>query len=157
MKGTEFHRTLSVPAMAYFLRQIGSDHGIDAKRCALNAYMANIEHYERDVLRRNRHPTTLHEARSLHASEVASLAITVVYPDDVPKGTALLTERAVSQVQVNQYERNPEARTIAIQHRKCQCYVCGFDFEPQYRELGRGFIHRPPHRGNLVDRFRIQN
>ncbi|MFM0385757.1 HNH endonuclease [Paraburkholderia dipogonis] len=141
IKGTEFHRTLSVPAMSYFLRQIGTDYGIDAKRRALNAYMANIEYYERDVLRRTGHTTTLHEARSLHATEAASLAITVVYPDEVPEGTPLLTEGAVSHVQVNQYERNSEARAIAIQHWKCQCYVCSFDFETQYGELGRGFIH----------------
>lgn len=30
---------------------------------------------------------------------------------------------------------------MCIEHHKCRCGVCGFDFEKEYGKLGRGFIH----------------
>lgn len=38
-------------------------------------------------------------------------------------------------------ERNPLARKRCIDHFGCTCFVCGFDFEKMYGELGRGYIH----------------
>lgn len=38
------------------------------------------------------------------------------------------------------YERDPLARKRCIEHYGCKCFVCGFDFEKVYGELGKGFI-----------------
>lgn len=44
-------------------------------------------------------------------------------------------------VKQNRYERNSRARQACIEHYGPQCYVCGFDFEDKYGEIGKGFIH----------------
>lgn len=50
-------------------------------------------------------------------------------------------EGAVKQVMVNAFERNRKAREECIKHYGTKCYVCGFDFEEMYGEIGKGFIH----------------
>jgi 5-methylcytosine-specific restriction protein A len=44
-------------------------------------------------------------------------------------------------VQVNAYERDPQARQKCIDHYGTVCYVCTFDFRKVYGKLGLGFIH----------------
>ena len=41
----------------------------------------------------------------------------------------------------NRYERNKDARQACIKYYGAVCYVCGFDFEKSYGEIGKGFIH----------------
>jgi len=50
-------------------------------------------------------------------------------------------EGAKKRIEVNVYERSPEARAICIQHYGLNCSVCGFNFEETYGEIGIGFIH----------------
>lgn len=38
------------------------------------------------------------------------------------------------------FERNLKAREECLKYYGCKCFVCGFDFEKEYGELGRGFI-----------------
>ena len=38
------------------------------------------------------------------------------------------------------FERNLKAREECLRHYGCKCSVCGFDFEKEYGEIGRGFI-----------------
>ncbi len=64
----------------------------------------------------------------------------VSYPDEIEQ-TSKLVEGATYQVTVNAYERNPKARRICIAHYGAKCFVCGFDFEDRYGEVGRGIIH----------------
>ena len=49
-------------------------------------------------------------------------------------------EGATKPVMVNAYERDPSARAACIAHYGARCQVCGFDFEAQYGELGRGVM-----------------
>ena len=51
------------------------------------------------------------------------------------------TEGTPNQVLVTKYERNPYARKTCIDHYGLSCSVCEFDFESEYGELGKGFIH----------------
>lgn len=62
-----------------------------------------------------------------------------IYPDEVNEKE--LKEGHASQVLVNRYERNAEARKKCIAMKGCKCAVCGMDFEKVYGEIGRGFIH----------------
>jgi len=45
------------------------------------------------------------------------------------------------QVTVNVFERSAEARTMCINHYGWNCFVCGFNFENVYGQVGSGFIH----------------
>lgn len=63
-------------------------------------------------------------------------------PEEVGKSEVqVFREGSLRQVTVNAYERNPEARRRCIAHYDARCYICGFDFEKRYGEVGRGFIH----------------
>lgn len=72
--------------------------------------------------------------------EVQQPAPSAVYPDEVQQ-SAELVEGAVTRVTVNAYERNREARERCIAHYSAVCYICGFDFEQRYGDVGRGMIH----------------
>jgi hypothetical protein len=61
-------------------------------------------------------------------------------PEEVPEVPGL-TEGAVSTIQVNAYERNPEARRTCIEHYGPTCVVCGFDFGRVYGQEAQGYIH----------------
>jgi 5-methylcytosine-specific restriction enzyme A len=39
------------------------------------------------------------------------------------------------------YERNPEARKRCLSHYGYSCKVCAFNFEVNFNEIGKGFIH----------------
>jgi len=51
------------------------------------------------------------------------------------------TEGTVNQVILTKYERNPYARKACIQHYGYSCWVCNFNFEQVYGDLGKDFIH----------------
>jgi predicted restriction endonuclease len=55
--------------------------------------------------------------------------------------TENLIEGAKRQVTVNAFERNPKARQECIKYYGTKCNICNFDFEKQYGEIGKGFIH----------------
>lgn len=50
-------------------------------------------------------------------------------------------EEALSRVEVNRYERNPEARRACLAHHGIACAACGFSFEIKYGGIGKDFIH----------------
>lgn len=64
------------------------------------------------------------------------------FAEEIPSdGLPIFNEGIKRTVQVNSYERNPEARRTCIEYWKPICSVCNFDFEKIYGELGKGFIH----------------
>lgn len=50
-------------------------------------------------------------------------------------------EGAVKKIRVVAYERDKKARQACIEHYGAICCVCGLDFETQYGEIGKGYIH----------------
>ena len=50
-------------------------------------------------------------------------------------------EGTTSQVTVNIYERNPQARKKCIDYYGTSCFVCEFNFGKAFGKLGEGFIH----------------
>ena len=42
--------------------------------------------------------------------------------------------------QDQKYERNPINRKLCLLHKGYKCYVCGFDFEKEFGEIGKSFI-----------------
>lgn len=51
------------------------------------------------------------------------------------------TEGTPNQVIITKYERNPAARKECLGHYGFSCFVCDFNFEKTYGEIGREFIH----------------
>ena len=47
---------------------------------------------------------------------------------------------AVTRVEVNRYEQDPDARRACIAHHGTSCAACGFSFEQKYGEIGKDFI-----------------
>ncbi|MHA7224123.1 HNH endonuclease [Arthrobacter sp. RHLT1-20] len=62
-------------------------------------------------------------------------------PDPTQPVPGTYPEGAVARVQVNRYERSPEARRACIAHHGTTCAACGFSFEISYGGIGKDFIH----------------
>ena len=62
-------------------------------------------------------------------------------PDPTQPVPGSYPEGAVTRVEVNRYERNPEARRACIAHHGINCAACGFSFEATYGDIGKDFIH----------------
>lgn len=56
-------------------------------------------------------------------------------------GEADFYEGSLRQIQVNAYERDRTARDACIRHYGAKCFVCGFNFENVYGQIGTGYIH----------------
>lgn len=66
----------------------------------------------------------------------------ISYPDDLVENDDVdLIEGAKKQVVVNAYERNSKARQKCIECHGTKCFICNFDFEKIYGEIGKDFIH----------------
>lgn len=50
-------------------------------------------------------------------------------------------EGSAHSILVNAYERNSAARKKCLEHYGTNCFVCGFDFEKAYGEIGKNYIH----------------
>ena len=62
-----------------------------------------------------------------------------VYPDEIEVDN--LFEGLKIQITVNAYERNSKARQECIKHYGTKCFICHFNFEKTYGEIGKNFIH----------------
>lgn len=63
-------------------------------------------------------------------------------PDELwTHGTETFPEGALSQIQVNRYERDPRARKACLERWGYRCAVCEISFEEIYGPLGREYIH----------------
>ncbi|WP_321867029.1 HNH endonuclease [Paraburkholderia tropica] len=138
--GGLYKKTLSDLAVAVYVEAITAEHGLAKRVLALQAVLKNIEFWEKNESKRLGRPVFRKSQRALYQMLLSATSLDIVYPDDVV-GAKAYHEGAVTQVLVNRYERDPEARAAAIAHYGCKCCACGFDFEAKYGELGRGFIH----------------
>ena len=53
----------------------------------------------------------------------------------------LLYEGKSYNVMINKYERDPQARRMCIEMYGCFCNACNFNFESQYGNMGKNYIH----------------
>ncbi len=66
---------------------------------------------------------------------------TSIYPDEILDDGISIKEGAKKSVTVNIYERNPIARKICLDKYGYTCFICQFDFENKYGDIGKKFIH----------------
>lgn len=63
------------------------------------------------------------------------------HPDELPAAAShTFLEGTRTTVLVNRYERDPGARRACLEHYGCKCWICNFDFQSVFGEIGRGFI-----------------
>lgn len=67
-------------------------------------------------------------------------ALSLRLPEEVI-GLTQLVEGVVTQININHYERNPEARKRCIDYYGTSCCVCNFNFGQVFGEAAEGFIH----------------
>jgi len=70
---------------------------------------------------------------------VENLKNKIIYPDEIEEKD--LFEGAKKQITVNAYERSSYARQECIGHYGTICFICDFNFEKVYGDIGKGFIH----------------
>lgn len=63
-----------------------------------------------------------------------------LYPEVLEEHEGLY-EGLKSVIEINKYERNYRARKECIEHYGYNCKVCGINFEKEYGEVGKDFIH----------------
>ena len=63
-----------------------------------------------------------------------------LYPDEIVT-TSKYAEGTKTQIIVNKYERNQQARCKCIEKLGSKCLICGFDFEKVYGKNFKGKIH----------------
>ncbi len=142
LSGTAYDSALGLLATEFFVRKIGKELGLEARKLALQSVLANIEFYENSRGSKGRKPANRREHRQLHTRLIAErMPDEMLYPDEVPLNGKQYVEGAVTTITVNRYERSPEAREKCIAHYGCRCVVCGADFEQRYGTMGKGFIH----------------
>jgi 5-methylcytosine-specific restriction protein A len=61
-------------------------------------------------------------------------------PDPTHPGAGTYPRDAVTRVEVNRYEQDPDARRACIAHHGTSCAACGFSFEQKYGPIGTDFI-----------------
>ena len=112
----------TIAAVNRHIYHLKADHGLEVDRA--------------DVIRFRR-PTVATQPPTLHASpHPARFSL----PDEVTDLVALV-EGSVTQVTVNAYERDPEARRRCIAAHGTICCVCGFCFGAVYGPVAEGYIH----------------
>ncbi|MGN0214399.1 MAG: HNH endonuclease [Muribaculaceae bacterium] len=136
MLNGELHtRGISTDLRDYYLSQIFKDYGADKLRVALKAYMDFIIYYENGHNNRKRkierdiHKKYCDILNEAHSNRTIENEINAYW------------EGELGQVTITTHSRNIDARNKCIQSKGIKCYVCGFDFEKTYGELGKGFIH----------------
>ncbi len=67
-------------------------------------------------------------------------SIRIGLPEELNSAEACIEGAAIS-VQVNTFERDPDARSRCIEHHGYKCVVCTFDFEEFYGSIGKQYIH----------------
>ena len=74
-------------------------------------------------------------------NEFGNDALETNYPDEANVESKTFPEGAKQTVQVNRYERNPEARAKWIEFHKARCKVCDMSFAETYGSFAKDFIH----------------
>lgn len=74
-------------------------------------------------------------------NEFINETIAIDYPDEAYVNNQLFPEGAKLTVQVNRYERNPEARAKCIEIHGTRCEICKMSFAETYGFFAKDFIH----------------
>jgi 5-methylcytosine-specific restriction protein A len=131
MDGTEHTFGISTELREFFLEKILDEFGVERLETALAAYMKHIEYYEESHNTHRKIEREIHD-KFLKISKNGDNCNTEMIP---------YLEGGREQKLIFSGKRSRAARQECIEKYGAVCAVCGFDFEKQYGELGKGFIH----------------
>ena len=92
-----------------------------------------IKEFKRTITRKS----LIRDDGNWYACDEPALAI---IPEEVME-PELLIEGALSEIQVNAYGRNHQAREVCIRHHGAVCVACDFNFGETYGAIAQGLIH----------------
>ena len=136
MEGARYTRTNNIETTKYYLKKISEDYGNESLRNALTAIQKHIEYYE--SLNHGKLPG-IKSILDTYTS-LLNTKIELLFPDEIDASDNLI-EGAKKTIIVNSYERNAIARKICIEKYGSKCAVCSIDFQHDYGDIGKGFIH----------------
>lgn len=137
IEGKLYTRTINAYATDYYLGKILEGNGKNVLKTALLALYQHIEYYEGTSgasVKKGR--KVFEKFFELVKDEYAE----TIFPDEV-EDRANYFEGKTKTVKVNSYERNQLARQECIEHFGLNCQVCDFNFQDNFGELGKSFIH----------------
>ncbi len=82
----------------------------------------------------------MHQEVATALGELALVESETYLPEEVKEGTKY-REGSVRRIQINAFERNPQARTECLNHHGSSCSICGLELRDIYGEAARGYIH----------------
>jgi 5-methylcytosine-specific restriction protein A len=134
--GLVYKRTFNTTAIDYILTQIESQFDREHYNKALDSVEQHIEYYQQNG------NGALISTQAVLAKHLKNFNADYknIFPDEIEKDKTYMEGAKVS-ITANAYERNITARNLCIQHYGVICYVCNFDFEKVYGDIGAGFIH----------------
>ena len=132
----ELHtRGISTDLRDYYLSQIYKDYGAERLRTALKAYMDFILYYEEG------HNNTVRRIeRDIH-QKYCNVLCEIYKNRAIENEMNEFWEGELGEATIATHKRNIQARNKCIQSKGTKCFICGFDFEKTYGDLGKGFIH----------------
>jgi 5-methylcytosine-specific restriction protein A len=131
LNGTRHTRGISTELREFFLEKILDEFGVERLEIALAAYMKHIEYYEEKHNTHRKIEREIHD-KFLKISKNGDNCKTEINP---------YLEGGEEQRIILSRIRSRAARQECIEKYGAVCAVCGFNFEKQYGELGKGFIH----------------
>jgi 5-methylcytosine-specific restriction protein A len=131
LNGTRHTRGISTELREFFLEKILDEFGVERLETALAAYMKHIEYYEESHNTHRKIEREIHD-KFLKISKNGDNCNTEMIP---------YLEGGREQKLIFSGKRSRAARQECIEKYGAVCALCGFDFEKQYGELGKGFIH----------------
>ncbi len=137
IQGKLFTRTTNTSGTKYYLKKIYEENGQSGLQNALLSLSQHIDYYE------EKSGSAVKQRKDVYNEYLKFLdgqLVQVIYADEVDENIDY-AEGKTKLVLINNYERNPIARIKCIEHYGVVCQVCSFDFENNYGEIGKDFIH----------------
>ncbi len=132
--GEGFKRAHSIDVAEYYLNRIFEENGATGLEIAIRSMNQHLDYYESTVgsAKGRRDIVNKFTDKILQAE--------FEYPEEV-RTDRQYSEGALKTIQVNAYERNIKARQECLKINGASCFVCGFNFEKVYGDIGKGYIH----------------
>lgn len=135
IEGRIYKGTINATATRYYLDKIYETKGLEILKNALQALSLHIDYYKKaSKANVKTQKMILDEFTKKYSFEFDE------YFEEELESENLL-EGLTKQIIVNVYERNPIARKRCIEHYGAKCFICTFNFEKKYGQIGEGFIH----------------
>lgn len=134
--GKMLKRTHNESAQKYYLKRIYEDEGAEALKKALLSLELHFNYYE------EKSKSTIKNKRKIFLEFLSLLDMknNIIFQEELIQDRKYI-EGSTKQILINSYERSTIARKICIEQNGLKCFVCDFNFEEFYGEIGKGYIH----------------